>query len=395
MYSSTTFRQPFLLKKTFLLILLSLILVIIPTQLVHAQATLTIEMLTWDIIGLDSNSPTDGPSRFPVGARVCTNIAITNLDITMSWQSTNTNIDFRAGSLSTVSVASLAAGACTDAYFEIEVNQVAAAFDTTREYVITATEGGGGSVSTPQPRELYVEYLISQNRNAIQNVAYGPTGGPLTDVAAGGGMSLLVGNTYDIELTGSTATQGYEQFESFITLSNSVFQINSVSTDYTANTSSNVTTNGHTQLYADACTWDSDPNSPNYRDCLSTGKSGGDVVTTYNVTILSGGGSTETLNTLLYDFSGSSFHYNADFSSESRLAHIIDPSSADISKSFSPSTTNVGGVSTLIITLSNSNTGALSGYNFTDTLPGDMQVANPTNASTSGCGSPTFSPHCW
>ena len=205
-------------------------------------------------------------------------------------------------------------------------------------------------------------------------------------------MSLMVGNTYDIQLTGKTATQGYEQFEEFITLSNSIFQINSVTTNYNVTSGGNVS-NPNDMLYADACIWDSDPNSPNYRECLSTGKAGGNpVVTTYTVTILSGAGTQETLTSLLYDFSGSSFHYNADYGSEARFANIIDSTSVGIAKSFSPTTTGVNGNSTLIITLSNTSTGTIAGYNFSDTLPGTpgtMLIASPSNVSTNGCGSPT------
>ncbi len=45
---------------------------------------------------------------------------------------------------------------------------------------------------------------------------------------------LILGNTYDIKLIGSTATNGYEQIESFINFPNTIFQINSVATTYTA-----------------------------------------------------------------------------------------------------------------------------------------------------------------
>ena len=49
-------------------------------------------------------------------------------------------------------------------------------------------------------------------------------------------MTLMVGNTYTIELAGYTATQGYNQLESFINFPNTIFQILSVSTTYSANT---------------------------------------------------------------------------------------------------------------------------------------------------------------
>ena len=52
-------------------------------------------------------------------------------------------------------------------YFEVEVNRVAGAYDTTRRYHITAIDTSG-TASSPTPRELYVEHLISQNRNGIR-----------------------------------------------------------------------------------------------------------------------------------------------------------------------------------------------------------------------------------
>lgn len=361
---------------------------------IHAATSLTIEPLTWNVIGLDSNSPTTGPKFFPVGARVCSPGAASDGDVTatFNWTSSSPYIGLRAGTASSINLGPLAADECADAYFEVEVQQVSAAYDQTREYTITASDSDE-TVSTPQPRELFVEFLISQNRNSTDNVRFGTSLGSLTDVAPGGTMNLVVGESYFIELTGGTATQGYEQFEQFLTLTNTIFQINSVTTDYAVNSSPYVT-NPSDKLYADACLWENNPNSPNYRSCLSTGKTGGaPVVVTYDVTIIGGGGTAETLNSLLYDFSGSSFHYNSDFSASARFANIIDPASATIAKRFVPDTISDGGVSTLIFTLSNPNSGELSGYNFTDPLPAGMTVADPATFSTSGCGTPTFSPN--
>ncbi|HSB31411.1 MAG TPA: hypothetical protein VLD55_07390, partial [Candidatus Sulfobium mesophilum] len=36
-----------------------------------ADTVLQVKPLSWNVIGLDSNSPFAGPYRFPVGARVC------------------------------------------------------------------------------------------------------------------------------------------------------------------------------------------------------------------------------------------------------------------------------------------------------------------------------------
>ena len=345
------------------LIVLFFLVLLVP---VAAQAALTATApLTWNIIGLDSNSPATGPNLFPVGARICSNVATTNVSVSLVWDSANSDINLRTGSLSTIIIPSIPAAGCADAYFEVEVNKTPAAFDTTRRYHITATDFSG-TVSTPTPRELYVEHLISQNRNSVTDLKYGPNIPGLVSVPAGGSMSLVVGNTYVIQLTGGTATQGYSQFEKFINFSNTIFQILSVSTTYSADNSPYVPGPfpiANDKLYADACLWENDPNSPNYRSCIGGDfKAGGStVITTYTIKIIGGGGTNQTLNSLLYDFSGSSFHYNADFSTGARIANIIDPTTATISKSFSPNPAPINGVSALTITLTNPNGGTLGG----------------------------------
>lgn len=365
-------------------LLLCLVFVALP-----AHAALTIEPITWNIVGLDSNDPTAGPQHFPVGARVCSDVATTNVSVQFAWDSANPYINLRPGSLSTIVLPAIAAGGCADAYFEVAVQQDAAAFDTTRRYHIAASDLSG-TVSTVTPRELYVEHLISQSRNAITDIKYGPDPLNLTSVPAGGSMALVVGNVYTIQLLGGTATQGYNQFESFINFANTVFQILDVETTYSADNSPYVD-NPSDLLYADACLWENDPNSPNYRACVGGDfKAGGaNVVTTYTIKIIGGGGTTEALTSLLYDFSGSSFHYNADFGVGARIANIIDPATATISKSFSPNPAAVDGVSVLTFTLTNPNGGTLSGYHFIDNLPANLEVAATPAITTSGCGSPS------
>lgn len=65
-----------------------------------------------------------------------------------------------------------------------------------------------------------------------------------------------------------------------------------------------------------------------------------------------------------------------------------------ISKAFSPATINNGGKSTLTLTLVNpsGNPNALTGVAFTDTFPSGLTVADPPNVTTTGCGTPTFTP---
>ncbi len=69
------------------------------------------------------------------------------------------------------------------------------------------------------------------------------------------------------------------------------------------------------KFYADACGWDNDPGSTDYRSCIGPeqyagGKAGGTVSVTYTIKVVGTG--TSTLTALIYDFSGSSYHYNQD-----------------------------------------------------------------------------------
>ena len=359
-----------------------------------ADAALTVSPITFNVVGLDSNSPVSGPKSFPVGARVCSSVAITSVTASWVWDSANPNINLRAGSLSSIVFPAIAAGACADAYFEVEINQIAAAFDTARRYHIVATDGSA-SGSSPIPREIYVEHLISQSRNSVTSVELDGV-----SIPAGGMMALVVGGVYDITLVAATATQGYNQLESFINFPNTIFKINKVSTTYTADSSIFVST-PNDLLYADACNWQNAIASPNYRTCVggvggvgSDGKAGGGVTTTYTVQILAAGaGTTQTLNTLIYDFSGSSYHYNGDYAVGARFAQIVSPTAPAFAKAFAPSTVLAGGTSVLTFTIGNANPGALTNVGFTDGLPSSpaqLVIANSPAATSSGCGTATL-----
>ncbi|MBC8504622.1 MAG: DUF11 domain-containing protein, partial [Chloroflexi bacterium] len=363
--------------------------------------------ITWNVIGLDSNRVNDGPNKFPVGVRACNPVGsgatFTDVEADFVWLSGGTTNDdtyikIRPGSLDPIPLSTnLAPGDCYDFYFEVEISRDSNAYEETRRYRIDVSynDGAAQTVSTLTPRELFVEYLISQNRNATDNVYYGNVGDPIgsmTNVGAGGTMNLAVGQTYDIVLDAHTATQGYNQLESFINFPNTVFQIQEIQTNYTANSSTFVL-NTNDLLYADACLWDNVITSDTYLECIgSDGKSGGTVTTRYTVKIISGVGNTEPLNTLLYDFSGSSFHYNADFETSLRFASIT--SSLSLSKSFSPkSITTSGGTSTLTLAIENSSASQMDNVSVSDPLPSGMKVAlTPNSSQSAGCVSGTFSP---
>lgn len=280
------------------LVVLVCVLAALAAASAQAAATLTVTRITWGVVGLDSNKVTTGPNEFPVGMRVCNTgaTAATNATATFTWDSANQYISLLESPTS--SLGTLAAGACTDVYWTAVVTRNSAAYDTTRQYHVTVSADSTASVSTPTPRELYVEHLVSQNRNSITNIT-GPT-------------SVRVGTRITEVLNASTATNGYEQLTAASLWPSSMFRVVSTSTTYTAPSGAT-----NDKLYADACGWDPNPSSPTYNSCIgpagiSGGKAGGTLQTTYVLDVIGAGSA--TVNTEIYDFSGSSFHYNSDYS---------------------------------------------------------------------------------
>lgn len=372
------------------------------TPPVGALAAVTsVTPITWNVVGLDSNSPQSGPNRFPVGARVCTSSGGETVNnVTFVWDSNTLPLVPAKPIYLTltnginqinITTSNNSPPYCADAYFEVQVQRTSAAFETSRQYHITA----GSNYSTPQPRELYVKPLVSQARNGITDLRFATTEAglllPSASIPAGGSFSLTKGNTYFIRMSSYTAPGGYEQLETFSTLPNTIFQFLSVKTTYTADTTSNVSS-PHDMLYGDACYWEENPESPNYLSCNGDGKIGGTMNVTYEVKVIEVGGGSNPINSLIYDLSGASYHYNSDYDSGGRMILLVDPALVSISKRFSPSTIAENGASTLTITLSNPNGGAVDGVEVADLFPtitgGAMTAFTPLNPAdvSNTCG---------
>jgi uncharacterized repeat protein (TIGR01451 family) len=335
--------------------LLALFLCLLGAQAARAQVTVT--PVTWNVIGLDSNkwSQGAGPDTFQVGARACNTgaTAVANITGTLVWDSSNLYIDLATGALNPITYSSLAAGTCTDFYFPVTVSRVNAVFTTnpSRRYHITVSGAGISSVSTPTPRELYVEALLSQNRNTVTSIT-GPT-------------SVYVGQSYTFRLVADTATQGYDQLESFINLSNVVFQVQRISTTYSAPPG---TTND--KFYIDACGWNNVPGTSGYLDCTNSGKAGGSIVTDYTVKILAVNGGSFTLGALILDHSGGSFHYNADNGDPAKqLTVSVASPPLTLTKTASASPVLTGGTLAYTLRVTNAGNAAYTLNDFVDTPP--------------------------
>lgn len=343
----------------------------------EAAPALTIESTSWNVLGLDSNSwTTDGPDSFPVSARVC-NVGTDpadNVAVDFAWESANSYVDLAGPA--TLGTPVIAAGDCADFYFNVVLSRDSAAFDTVRSYRIDATADGLGTISTATPREIFVERLVSQNRNTIDSIT-GPGG--IGDPPA---TTVIVGQSYTYKLFSSTATQGYEQLEVFLDFPNIIFEVLSSDSVYSAPSGATNDT-----VYADACGWDPDPTSLTYLECVGppnygSGKAGGTIETTYVIRVVSAGNAQVTA--LIYDFSGSSFHYNSDFGVgvDSILITAVDADTdLSITKADSLDPVDAGAPLSYTLDVTNQGPADASNVSVVDTLP-----AGVTFQSASGPG---------
>src|SRR5229473_4526190 len=339
----------------------------------RAYAGLTVTPTSWNVVGVDSNNTTDGPDTFQIGARVCNNggTAVNSIAGNFIWDSSNAFINLSGAS--TLNVSSLAAGACTDLYYPVTLSRTSSAYNATRRYHIAVSATGFSTITTPTPREIYVEHLISQNRNSVQSIS-GPT-------------TVYVGQTYNYTVNASTATQGYAQLEAFLNLSNVIFQVLAISSTYTSPAGGT-----NDKFYADACGWDNNPLSGTYRSCIgpenySGGKAGGTISTTYTVKVLSAG--TTTATTLILDFSGSSYHYNSDYGvavSSITITALSPPvPNVGLQKSVTPNTAAQlipGADLTYTINFTNTGTGPAVNFVMLDPIPAntDFKVGSVTSS---------------
>ncbi|MEO8477005.1 MAG: hypothetical protein ABI572_08140, partial [Actinomycetota bacterium] len=371
--SRTPAPWPAIVRTAFVAVM-TIALLPLPSAPASAAAALTITPITWNVVGLDSNNVNAGPNDFLAGARICNtgNVAATNVVAAFVWDSANANINLTGSSTRAKATVAPAPAPCFDAYFNVVVTRTSAAHDTARRFHITATADTLGTVSTPTPRELYVEKLVSQNRNSVGSIT-----GPST---------VYVGGTYSFTVLSSTATQGYEQLSSFLNWPGAIFEVQSVAVQYSAP----VNPTNNDKVYSDACGWVNDPTSGAYRSCVGSGKAGGNVSTTYTVYVIQPG--TATLGELIYDFSGSSYHYNADFGTGVAAKTVTAVAAADLSvtKTDSVDPVTAGNQLTYTLNVANAGTSPATGVSLTDAVPAGTSFVSATGGGTLSAGTVTW-----
>ena len=345
------------IKAYIFLVFLLLAIILIPMAGTKAAANLTITPITWDVIGLDSQDTNIGPNEFQAGARVCNtgDTAATNLSVNFVWDTINPLINLSSSDLQ--SSPNLNPTTCQDFYFNITINRDASAIQSFREYHISASADGIGTVTTPTPRQIHAQPLVQQINENIGSVT-GPT-------------SVWVGQIYQYQLQQSVVPT-HQQLVHSIDFPADIFQVQSVAVEYSTPAGG---TNDAT--YADACGWDSSPTSGTYLQCIGPapeefpdGIVGGTIQLTYTVKIISGGST--SLSGLIYGHDDGEYIYQFNQSATPLTVNAQDQETE------TPTPTSTA-------TDTPTNTPTITG-----TLPTGTATPTPTITGTPPTATPTF-----
>jgi LPXTG-site transpeptidase (sortase) family protein len=341
-------------------------------QPIKAAPILSLTPITWNVVGLDGSDVSTGPNSYLVGARVCNegDTAATNLTSQFTWDSENEYITLNGPA--SLNVPSLPAGRCVELYYHVRITRSADALGEARRYHITVSADGVDPVTTPTPREVFVEELQAADVEL--------------EVEIEGPGVVVSGQTYIYRVTNTQPEDlgGFEQLTFGLDFPNALFLVESVTSEYTFPPGETVE-----GIYADACGWDADPTSPNYQTCVGPenipgGKVGGRVTVEYRVRVLGAG--TADLTTLSYGISEGDYGYFPVAADSIFTVTAIEQAVTDTP---TPTVTDTGTDTATVsptVTFTPTITGTLPTPTITGTLLPDPSITNAVSPSAARVG---------
>lgn len=244
-----------------------------------ATTSLSTQILSWSTIGLDSNKPvTDGPHSFLIQARVTNTGAApaTAVQATFAFGAGTSYLSLTSAAAFPLNT--IAAGSSKDVFYVIKITPPATpntpsndAFGKTRPFTITATSPDAANAAAGQT--LLIEKLNSQNRNSVASATVSPA-------------SPLVGQPFTVTVVTTTTGGGnFDDVSPLMTYNPSLATLDSVTTHY------DIPGQDETDIYANLV--------------------GGTMTSVFHFRASAAGN--QNFFYLIYDKSGGSHHYNADF----------------------------------------------------------------------------------
>ena len=170
-----------LVELAVLLIILLALLGLMCIGTANAQTTnLTVQIVSWDRIGIDHNNPSVGPNVTAIQAKICNNgsSTATNVTVNFTWNSgTNSQYIYLVQNEQAVkNLGTLEPGNCTDVFFLVGMQRNSTTEGKTRTYTLNVTSNQSNPETANQT--LTVEGLIgsSSQYSTLVNVSdYSPS----------------------------------------------------------------------------------------------------------------------------------------------------------------------------------------------------------------------------
>jgi uncharacterized repeat protein (TIGR01451 family) len=301
--------------------------------------TLALTKGSWDIIGLDHNNVNQGPNQYVIQIHVTNNALTTanNVAGTLAWTTTNPYVYLAPGQSPTVFLGDLAPGETRDIFYLVEVARNSNAYDTTRNYTITVSGDNTGAPADTITGQLYVQKLISQNRNDVVSITVSnPT--------------PTVGDYFAVTVVSTTASAAYDVVNLPIDYNPALVKPISYNVTYGPNTSNNIRLDN--------------PGQTNY-------------VSVWVFEALSAG--SNQFLAVIMDRSGISYHYNNDFG-QSNIIEVVSRADLAVTKTVDNPNPLLGETVNFTITVTNNGPNNATGVNVNDNMVpiGSMTFSSAT-----------------